>query len=408
MHKTLLSGVDALVKFRGETGQVQLLTVFLFLLLIPTTAIIAQNATLEGMVSSNLSGNALDGPQQSDPCAGVVCKDSTRICPDGYQVNCSNFCNTDTGLCSGCVPSCENHEILNLCENAMCPDSEITCSDNTSTSCQNECDPLTGNCSECEPGCVGHEMNITCEENWNCTEWGPCVNNQQIRTCVDLNSCNTSSSKPPENQKCAGCDLACKNCETLNLTDCVCNPITLCIPDDGCCPIGCNHTTDTDCEQPEELQQCLADADCDDNDTCTRDTCSENYECYNTPIIPCCSNDVCEANESYINCPFDCEQEIPESLQHVLDVGIISPNKITRGEAFEINAYTRNIGSASAKNVSIEWVLPEGFYISTGSGSVDCQELAPETSCWNNVTATVPLSSKMGLNDIGVRVSYDG
>ncbi len=39
-------------------------------------------------------------------------------------------------------------------------------------------------------------------ENWNCTEWGACVNNQQNRTCTDLNNCGTTANRPPETQSC--------------------------------------------------------------------------------------------------------------------------------------------------------------------------------------------------------------
>jgi len=98
-------------------------------------------------------------------------------------------------------------------------------------------------------------------------------------------------------------------------------------------------------------------------------------------------------------------EEEPEILTPVIEVGIISPDKATRGESFELSAYARNNGSASA-NVFVEWVLPEDFVILSGSGSVNCQEVAPQTSCWNNITATVSLSSNLGLNYIKVKVSY--
>ena len=38
--------------------------------------------------------------------------------------------------------------------------------------------------------------NLTCIENWNCSEWGPCVNNFKTRICVDLNLCGTNNLKP--------------------------------------------------------------------------------------------------------------------------------------------------------------------------------------------------------------------
>jgi hypothetical protein len=47
-------------------------------------------------------------------------------------------------------------------------------------------------------GTVGGE----CEENWTCSDWGPCINGTQTRTCTDLNECNTTEDKPPESQSC--------------------------------------------------------------------------------------------------------------------------------------------------------------------------------------------------------------
>lgn len=121
------------------------------------------------------------------------------------------------------------------------------------------------------------------------------------------------------------------------------------------------------------------------------------------------------ANETGINETLEPEPVIPEinetineteKAKPILDVGIISPDKVTRGEPFEINAYAINMGSALAKDVSIEWILPDGFVILSGSGSIDCQEVAPQTSCWNNITAAASLSSNLGLNDLKTRVSY--
>ena len=43
---------------------------------------------------------------------------------------------------------------------------------------------------------------ITCVESWSCTDWSTCVNNQQTRTCTDVNSCGTTVNKPDESQSC--------------------------------------------------------------------------------------------------------------------------------------------------------------------------------------------------------------
>ncbi|MBI5228599.1 CehA/McbA family metallohydrolase [Candidatus Micrarchaeota archaeon] len=42
-----------------------------------------------------------------------------------------------------------------------------------------------------------------CVENWECGEWGACVNGVQRRSCVDSNSCGTDSEKPEEESMCS-------------------------------------------------------------------------------------------------------------------------------------------------------------------------------------------------------------
>lgn len=45
-----------------------------------------------------------------------------------------------------------------------------------------------------------------CNEDWNCTNWGQCnANGSQVRTCNDLNNCNTITYKPSTKQDCGPC-----------------------------------------------------------------------------------------------------------------------------------------------------------------------------------------------------------
>jgi hypothetical protein len=42
-----------------------------------------------------------------------------------------------------------------------------------------------------------------CTENWECSEWSDCVDNQQTRSCSDLNNCGTEENKPATSQSCS-------------------------------------------------------------------------------------------------------------------------------------------------------------------------------------------------------------
>ena len=46
------------------------------------------------------------------------------------------------------------------------------------------------------------EEEEVCGEYWECEEWGKCIENKEIRTCVDLNNCGTENSKPSLEQSC--------------------------------------------------------------------------------------------------------------------------------------------------------------------------------------------------------------
>ncbi|HCC60160.1 MAG: hypothetical protein A2402_04135 [Candidatus Staskawiczbacteria bacterium RIFOXYC1_FULL_37_43] len=54
----------------------------------------------------------------------------------------------------------------------------------------------------------GNSGTPTCAVNWQCTNWGNCYSNQQIRVCTDYNFCGTTSGKPVETQSCASSTCA--------------------------------------------------------------------------------------------------------------------------------------------------------------------------------------------------------
>lgn len=41
-----------------------------------------------------------------------------------------------------------------------------------------------------------------CPENWNCTDWGPCIGGIQKRFCLDANKCGTTRNKPAFEKTC--------------------------------------------------------------------------------------------------------------------------------------------------------------------------------------------------------------
>ena len=88
--------------------------------------------------------------------------------------------------------------------------------------------------------------------------------------------------------------------------------------------LGCDETGSFDgsggIEQPEPEdkstgvqgleQDDMSCPDCDDQDPCTEDFCSENtnYTCMHDPILPCCGNSLCEQGETNAACAEDCPE----------------------------------------------------------------------------------------------------
>jgi hypothetical protein len=137
-------------------------------------------------------------PIHIDFCGGVSCPDSSMACPDGVVASCKNTCNPDTGSCTACTPDCTGHE-LEECEGVVCEDSALLCPDGFNVTCNNTC--TNGSCTACTPDCTGHELE-ECEEDWLCTEWSECIEGQQTRACTDQNACGTEDNRPEETQTC--------------------------------------------------------------------------------------------------------------------------------------------------------------------------------------------------------------
>lgn len=117
----------------------------LFLLVLSfafSTAVVAQN-------------NATSQPPQ-DLCQGMACGDSVLTCPDGYAAKCSNSCDSSTGKCSQCTPSCSGHD-KSFCETTQCGSSELACPDGFKAACAKTCDNAARQCKDCTPSCAGHE-----------------------------------------------------------------------------------------------------------------------------------------------------------------------------------------------------------------------------------------------------------
>ena len=100
-------------------------------------------------------------------------------------------------------------------------------------------------------------------------------------------------------------------------------------------------------------------------------------------------------------------ETIPEVLQPVLAVRITSPDKTLRGEQFDVSAIVSNTGNSEAKNVRLDWIMPEWMEIVSGEVSAACGAITPDSECMSSITVFMPMYADVGKSEIRVIVRYE-
>jgi len=198
----------------------------------------------------------------------------------------------------------DDGRVVNLCDNPnlICDDANACTSDS--------CDPLIGcinqtiSCGDgdactadsCNPllGCIN--AIISCDDGNACTSDScdastGCMSTDISASCDDANACTMDSCNPA-----VGCVNATIDCSDGN--ECTaesCNPLTGCasspVADGTSCNSGLGRCSAGDCEPVD----CFQDAECNDSDACTMDSCDlATNECVNTDISSSCDDgDAC-------------------------------------------------------------------------------------------------------------------
>ncbi|MCB9728277.1 MAG: hypothetical protein H6746_07340 [Deltaproteobacteria bacterium] len=265
-----------------------------------------------------LSGNVDDCDVACVPTPVTACESGDSCCPEGCVFatdgDCEDTCGDgflDEGeLCDPCPASCDDEDpcttdvpsgSASTCDLACAhlPVTTATSGDgccpeganaNSDTDCPSKCDN-----GEVEPG-------ETCD---------PCA------PCPTDDACTTWSMTGSA----SGCDLV---CTAITISVCGGDP-------DGCCPAGCDSTSDSDCtsvcgnEILEQGETCdppnSCPTNCNDDDVCTADLLTGQAskctgKCLNTPIVTAADGDGCcppgaNANTD-TDCASDCGNEILE------------------------------------------------------------------------------------------------
>jgi len=93
--------------------------------------------------------------------------------------------------------------------------------------------------------------------------------------------------------------------------------------------------------------------------------------------------------------------------QPILNVELNLPEKVTRGEIFNISTTVTNDGTVDVKNVVLNWNIPEKFEIVSGSSTKDCGTIPVGLFCSAELTIATSVDTKLGNNLIKTVVSYE-
>lgn len=113
-------------------------------------------------------------------------------------------------------------------------------------------------------------------------------------------------------------------------------------------------------------------------------------------------------NESIQKPPNETSEEKPEkteTLDPVLKVKLNVPERADRNEPFQISAEVSNTGDQEARDVEVEWILPDSLSILEGSGSHYCS-IPTNAACESHLTVAASISSILGEQEIKVLVRY--
>ncbi|MFW6067480.1 MAG: DUF4215 domain-containing protein [Myxococcota bacterium] len=281
-------------------------------------------ATAGSGCSKSLTVKLTCGEPAEEPECGNGVIEEGEECDDG---------NTEPG--DGCDENCQIEEPQEpecgngiIEEGEQCDDGNTEPGDGCDENCQIE-EPEP----ECGNGVV--EGDETCD--------GDCPT-----SCDDGNPCTTDTMEgSPET-----CDVVCIN-----------EPITECADDDGCCPSGCDATTDSDCSsecgngviEPGETCDGNCPTECDDDNACTTDELIGSPEtcdavCENTPITECVDGDGC--------CPSGCDATNDDDCSATCGNGVVEPGETCDGdcptECDDGDACTTDTLTGSAEQCSAE------------------------------------------------------
>jgi len=287
-------------------------------------------ATTDSDCSATCGNGVLEAGETCDGDCPTSCNDGNACTQDtltGSAASCSATCShSPLTVCKGgdgCCPrgcsSQSDSDCSITCGNGVVEPGE-TCDGNCRTTCDdgNACtnDTLTGSAATCNVACSYTSISACADGDGCCPAGcGASTDNDCSATCGDGRVdpgelCDGNCPSTCNDSNACTIDGSTGSAATCNLV-CTHQSITQCAPNDGCCPAGCDATTDRDCSptcgngvvEPGETCDGTCPRSCDDADACTIDTLTGspdtcNVACSHSQISTCRAGDGC--------CPAGC------------------------------------------------------------------------------------------------------
>ena len=101
------------------------------------------------------------------------------------------------------------------------------------------------------------------------------------------------------------------------------------------------------------------------------------------------------------------EDNVTQTAEALLELTLSVPDRVTRGEVFNVYATMRNFGNGTARNIVLEWHLPPGFEMVTDGTPAVVGDIPPGEESVYEVSVHSSTSSERGLNEIRVTLTYE-
>ncbi len=329
-------------------------------------------------------------------CDGAETCDALLDCQVGTAVNCNDGIGCTTDSCNETTNACDNTPSNAVCDDGLFCNGAETCS--ATLDCQAGGDPCPGQiCDEVGNVCVNCVVNADCDDGLFCNgaetcaagvcQAGTAVNCSDGVVCTD-DSCNEVTNTCDSVANNANCDngLFCDGVETCSATlDCQAGTAVNCNDGVGCTTDSCNETTNACDNTPDNVacddglfcngaETCSATLDCQlGGDPCPGQTCDEvtntcsgggctiNADCDDANA---CTVDTCSAGV----CTNACSSSVSVfPYAENFEVGFGLWSNVT-GDVFD---WTRRSGSTPSSNTGPtgDHTSGAGFYVFTETSS---------------------------------------